>query len=82
MSQQNRTKLNEIVSIIMEIDPGAVTDDLSPERLEQWDSLNHLNLCVALGQEFGVEMTTDEMASIRSIGDIVRWLGARGVVCT
>jgi acyl carrier protein len=81
MSDTNRAKLIDIVATILELDPGQVTDELSPLRVEHWDSLNHLNLCVAVGQEFGVELTTAQMAAIHSVGDIVKLLNARGVAC-
>lgn len=75
----NRAKLSDIIATLLEIDPDEVTDDLSPQHVEHWDSLNHLNICTAVGQEFRVELTTDEMATIRNVGDLVRTLSKRGV---
>jgi acyl carrier protein len=81
MPDTNRTKLIDIVATILELDPGQVTDDLSPQKAQSWDSLNHLNICVAIGQEFGLELTTEQMLAIHSVGDIVQFLRAAGIHC-
>jgi acyl carrier protein len=81
MSDANRAKLIDLVATILELDPGQVHDDLSPDRAPNWDSLNHLNICVAVSQEFGVALTTAQMASLGSVGAIVKLLNARGVAC-
>lgn len=76
---EERERLVEIVSVVLDIDPALVSDALSPEQLEQWDSLNHVNICMAVAQEFNVEFTTEEIGAIRSVGDVVRLLSAKGV---
>lgn len=78
---KNHEKLIEIVTTLLEIEDGSVTDETSPETVDQWDSLNHVNMCMAVCEEFGVSMTTEDMASIRRVGDIVELLKARGVDC-
>lgn len=82
MSQENRTKLNEIVATLLELDASSINDDSSPENIEHWDSLNHLNICVAVEQEFGVTLTTDEMVLIRNVGDLVKMLNSKDVACS
>jgi hypothetical protein len=56
-------------------------DDLAPQSAESWDTLNHLNICVAVGQEFGLERTTAQMLSIHGVGDIGKLLRVAGVTC-
>lgn len=75
----NRDKVVEIISTVLEIPDAEVTDDLSPGTLEQWDSINHLNICVAAGQEFGVDLSAEEMAGITRVADLVKTLRAKGV---
>ena len=77
MANIGHDKLVEIVCTLLEIEPDQVTESLSPETVEQWDSLNHLNICVAVGQEYNFELTTNEMAEIRNLGDLARLIEAR-----
>lgn len=61
-------KLVEIVSELFDLEPGQVTDELTPDDVELWDSLNHLRLVTAVEQEFGVKLTTREIESITNLG--------------
>lgn len=61
-------KLVEIVSELFDLEPGQVTDELTPDDVELWDSLNHLRLVTAVEQEFGVKLTTREIESIANLG--------------
>jgi acyl carrier protein len=57
----------------------AVTETLDASQVEEWDSLNHISLIVALENEFGCEFTTDELAAMENVGDLVSTLEAKGV---
>ncbi|NOX58509.1 MAG: acyl carrier protein [Planctomycetes bacterium] len=81
MSHENRSKLNEIIATLLEVEAESLSNDCSPETIEHWDSLNHLNICVAVEQEFGITLTTDEMVAIRNVGDLVALLNTKNVVC-
>jgi acyl carrier protein len=78
IGQEQRNKLVEIVAVILDVEPALVTDELSPQQLDQWDSMNHVNICMAVSQEFNVELTADEIRSVEKVGDLVRLLSAKG----
>lgn len=61
-------KLTELVSELFDIDPPLINDELTPEDVDQWDSLNHLRLVTAAEQEFGIKLSTAEIESITSLG--------------
>ena len=46
-------------------DPG-----FGPAEILGWDSLNHLNLIMALQEEFNLELGFEEMLEIKVVGDI------------
>ena len=61
--------------------PGLViTDTTSPETLESWDSLLHLDLLNAIEKEFKVKFSTKEMAGLTDVAAIKSSLVAKGVV--
>jgi acyl carrier protein len=39
----------------------------SPDTVETWDSLQHLNLVLALEQEFGIQFTPEEIEEMLSL---------------
>ena len=60
-------KLTELVSELFDIDPSVVSDELTPEDVDQWDSLNHLRLVTAVEQEFEIKLSTSDIESITSL---------------
>ena len=54
MAQSNNERFCNVVGAILGVAPTSVTDGLSPDTVDTWDSLNHINLMSALEQEFGV----------------------------
>lgn len=63
-----------VVSQVLGIPVDEITDDSSPENVEAWDSLKHMNLVLALEEEFGIRFSDERivaMLSVRSIKDAV-----------
>lgn len=54
-----------------EIHPGS-----SPESIAKWDSLGHMNLCVALEDEFEVEFSGEQVVEMKSYDAIVKVLSS------
>lgn len=44
-----------------------------------WDSFNHINLVASIETEFGVSFTTDEIADMQNVGDLVELLKSKNV---
>ena len=38
--------------------------------VENWDSINHITLIVAVEREFKVKLTTAEIAALKNVGDL------------
>ena len=64
--QQQEQKLKEVLSRIFNVSLDTITEDASPDTIESWDSLRHMNLVLALEEEFGVEFTDDQVVEILS----------------
>jgi acyl carrier protein len=75
----NRQKLSAIVSTILHVPEERVTDDLSAENVETWDSLNHINLIGALEQEFGVILPTENLGDFMSLAQLKALLAGHGI---
>ena len=57
-------KIKEIMSAVFEIPVESILDDSSTDNLENWDSLRHLNLIIALEEEFGISIPDDEVGNL------------------
>jgi len=54
-----------------------ITPESSPQTISTWDSLQHLNLVLAIEQEFGTQFAPDEIAPRLSIQAIIDLLAAK-----
>lgn len=70
-------RLNEIIAKTFEIDPLELTDNLTSDDIELWDSLNHLRLITAVEEGFGIHFSMAEIESIDSIGALRRLVAER-----
>lgn len=69
-----------IVSQIMEIPIESLSMESSPDAVESWDSLRHMNLILALEEEFGIQFTEEqilEMISVELIVEVLRELAQK-----
>jgi len=72
-------RVKKILSNILGVDVVTITDDMSPQSVERWDSFTGLMLMSELEREFGVSFDLDDVASITNVGDIYRVLSKHGV---
>lgn len=61
-------RVQAIASDIFGVPAGKITADSSPESIEKWDSMQHLNLVLAIEEKFGVQLAPEEIEEMRSIG--------------
>ena len=58
------TKIKQVMSAVFEIPVESIADDASSDNIENWDSLRHMNLIVALEEEFGVSIPDEEVGNL------------------
>ena len=70
MSDQILERVRGIASDVLQVAPGSLSAESSPQTVENWDSVQHLDLVLALEEQFGVQFEPDEMDGMKSIGAI------------
>lgn len=64
-------RIEEIFRDVMEWeDDVEVTDEMSPENVEDWDSLVSMSMVLNLEKEYGIKFAYDEILAMETIGDI------------
>jgi acyl carrier protein len=58
--------LQELMSTILGVSSELIGPGASTDNLPTWDSLAHMNLVIALEEEFGISIPDDEAANITS----------------
>ena len=77
--QQVDTKVENLLSEVLQMPATAITDNLTMKDVEAWDSLKHMELIVALEQSFEIQLSFDEIVAMQSVSEIKRVLRERGV---
>jgi acyl carrier protein len=72
-------RLQNVFQEVFDEDDLEVTDDTSSKTLPNWDSFAQVKLVVGMEEEFDIKFTTEEVASLSSVGEIKRALVAKGV---
>jgi acyl carrier protein len=63
-------QVRTIASDLFTVPTDRITGDSSAETIETWDSIQHLNLVLALEEKFGFQLSTDEIEQMQTIGQI------------
>ena len=61
MENKLEDRIKNIMSAVFEIPEEQIKDNSSPDTIGSWDSLKHMNLIIALEEEFKVEFTDNEI---------------------
>jgi len=61
-------KLNEVFRDVFDDAEITVTDTTTAADIEDWDSLEHINLIMAVESAFGVKFNMGEVTSMKNVG--------------
>lgn len=70
-------ELKDILKSSFNIKEEQFNDDQVLMDLPEWDSMNHMLFITELENQYGIELTGDEIADMRTIGDIKKALISR-----
>ena len=66
MNHTVESQVKQIFADILSIPEEEITTESSPETINGWDSLQHLNLVLAIEQRFGLRFNPEEIEKIIS----------------
>ena len=62
--------LNEVFRDVFDDENISVTENTTSNDIEDWDSLEHINLLAAVEQEFGVKFNMGQVVSMKNVGEM------------
>lgn len=69
--------MRRVFSDVLETPLEEIRPDSNPDTVENWDSINHLNLVMAIEQEFGMELEPEEIEEMLSVEQTLKLLNAK-----
>ncbi len=70
--------LNEIFRDVFDDEDIVVDAETNSDTIEDWDSLEHINLVVAIEKAFGLKFSMDEVTGMKNVGEMVEIIKSRG----
>jgi acyl carrier protein len=71
--------LKQTLSDVLKVDVSTIDETASVDTIDNWDSLNHLNLVLALEQQFNISFTEEQTVEILNYQLIKAVLKEHGV---
>lgn len=64
--------VKQVMALVFQIDADSIDADTSPETVERWDSLKHMQLVMALEDELGIEFPDETIPELLNFAAIER----------
>ena len=71
-------RLNKVFQEVFDDETIEVNDDTPSEDIDDWDSFEHINLIVAVEEEFSIKIPMGKVVTMKNVGemaDIILQLG-------
>jgi acyl carrier protein len=62
----NENVLKQVMATLLKVDAESIGPESSMDNIPNWDSLRHMNLVLALEEEFGVTIPDEDAGNITS----------------
>lgn len=64
MSNETKDRIINVMSSVFGVSIDDIDDTSSPDTIESWDSLKHINLIIALEEEFSVDLSDEDVVDL------------------
>lgn len=65
-------RLNDVFRDVFDDDSITVSSETTSEDIEDWDSLEHINLIVAVENEFEIKFGMNEVTGMKNVGEMAQ----------
>ena len=66
------SEIQDIMRDVFDLDDLDISKDTTAEDVEEWDSLSHIRLIVAIERKFGFKFKNSEIESLKNVGDLIK----------
>ena len=75
--QELQTRLNNVFQDVFDDETIAIFPEMTARDLDEWDSLKHITLVLAVEREFRVRLKAAEVGSLENVGQMIELLEKR-----
>ena len=63
--------LTEVFRDVFDDESIEIDDDTTSDDIDDWDSLEHINLIAAVEMEFGIKFNMGQIVTMKNVGEMV-----------
>ena len=71
-------RLTEVFRDIFDDDSIVITEKTTANDIDDWDSIEHINLIGAVEEEFGMCFKMREVSGMKNVGEMINIIAERG----
>lgn len=71
MTEAQEKQIVQVIADVLNIPTDQVTPDRAPQNVDGWDSVQHLNLVLAIEQAAGIQLDPEEIEEMQTVGGIL-----------
>lgn len=71
-------RLTEVFRDIFDDDSIVITEKTTANDIDDWDSIEHINLIGAVEDEFGMRFKMREVSGMKNVGEMIDIIAQRG----
>ena len=69
--------LTQVFHDVFDDDSIVVTPQLTADQVDEWDSLAHIRLVVAVEKKFGMKFSAAEVGRLKNVGEFVSLIASK-----
>ena len=76
-SEAHYATLTTVFHDVFDDDSIVVTPELTADDVDEWDSLSHIRLVLAVEKQFGLKFSAAEVGRLKNVGEFVALIEAK-----
>lgn len=72
-------KLKSTILKELKLDEFEITEEMTADQVPGWDSLSHLNVILAVEQDFNIRFNSYELLKLKNIGELQSLINSKTV---
>jgi acyl carrier protein len=70
-------KINDIMREFFDDDDLVIVPETTADDVKGWNSLNHINILIAIEEKFGIKIKTSEVDGLHDVGALIELIHAK-----